>query len=387
MSPMVQRAVFDVGPRRPAFVMARFDTADVRSAESIEADLVVSDETLRFFSDAGRESPQPCTSAQEKFLRSALTDSVDVPIQAAAGAMPPIQVPEADYLLCVQRAVEAIRASQFEKVVLSRAVAWAMPQYRDLLELIVELAALRPQAFVCLVQRPGESAWLTASPETLFAWSAEGVLDTMALAGTQAAPENVDLDAVHWPDKFIDEQALVCRYIRTAFNVCGIDTVKETRPHTVVAGNLMHLRSEFLARIAPERVDLASAFLDAMHPTSAVCGQPRELALAFLRDYEGYDRTYYCGYIGPVGLDGASHLFVNLRTAQLIGETAYLYVGGGIVADSDPHAEWVETVEKLKTVGAVLSPGVGSAAASAGEPQACETPFIDANAGSSAPHD
>ncbi|MDA0224956.1 MAG: chorismate-binding protein, partial [Proteobacteria bacterium] len=226
-----------------------------------------------------------------------------------------------------------------------------------------------------------------ATPETLIGWSAEGRLNTMALAGTQPMPANGSADDVHWADKFIEEQAHVCRYIRSAFNVCGIDAIQESRPHTVVAGNLMHLRSEFVARIDPQRADLAMAFLAAMHPTSAVCGQPREAALAFLRDNEGYDRSFYCGYIGPVGLDGASHLFVNLRTAQLIGDTAYLYVGGGVVAKSDPQAEWVETVEKLKTVGAVLASGAVPGAVFAAEPVAGETSLRDASAGSSAPRD
>jgi isochorismate synthase len=82
---------------------------------------------------------------------------------------------------------------------------------------------------------------------------------------------------------------------------------------------------------------------------------PKQPALEFLAQHEGYQRGYYTGYLGPVNVDGTTHLFVNLRTAQIIGANAYLYVGGGLVSSSDPELEWQETVEKTKTVGSVLA--------------------------------
>ena len=54
------------------------------------------------------------------------------------------------------------------------------------------------------------------------------------------------------------------------------------------------------------------------------------------------------------GLRKEFDLYVNLRTAQIIGDTAYLYVGGGIVGDSRPEVEWEETVQKTRTVGSIL---------------------------------
>ena len=86
---------------------------------------------------------------------------------------------------------------------------------------------------------------------------------------------------------------------------------------------------------------------------------PKAPALAFLKANEGYDRSYYTGFLGPVGFDGATDLFVNPRPSKIVGDTAYLYVGGGIVAQSKPDVEWQETVEKSKTVGTILNAGAG----------------------------
>jgi isochorismate synthase len=69
---------------------------------------------------------------------------------------------------------------------------------------------------------------------------------------------------------------------------------------------------------------------------------------------EGYDRSFYSGFLGPMHVDGQSHLYVNLRCMQVRERTATLYVGGGVTRDSDPCAEWRETELKAETLLAVL---------------------------------
>jgi isochorismate synthase len=84
---------------------------------------------------------------------------------------------------------------------------------------------------------------------------------------------------------------------------------------------------------------------------------PKDKALAFILQQEGYDRSFYSGYLGPVHIDGQSHLYVNLRCMQLGSDRAYLYVGGGVTADSCPDAEWRETELKAGTLLSVLRAG------------------------------
>ena len=84
----------------------------------------------------------------------------------------------------------------------------------------------------------------------------------------------------------------------------------------------------------------------------AVCGQPRGAARDYILGHENFDREYYCGFLGEVGRTGPGsfRLFVNLRCLQLRENSAYIYTGGGITADSDPAAEWDEIQHKSLTV-------------------------------------
>ena len=90
-----------------------------------------------------------------------------------------------------------------------------------------------------------------------------------------------------------------------------------------------------------------------MHPTPAVGGMPKEKAIAFISENEGYDREFYTGFFGPVSREDYQ-LFVNLRCAQWTKEAVFLYSGAGITSSSDPTLEWVEILKKMKTLAAVL---------------------------------
>jgi isochorismate synthase len=78
---------------------------------------------------------------------------------------------------------------------------------------------------------------------------------------------------------------------------------------------------------------------------------PRKEALAFLQTHEGFDRSFYAGFLGPVNIDGATSIYVNLRTASLQEGEALLYAGAGVTEDSDPEKEWEETEMKCEIIG------------------------------------
>ena len=93
--------------------------------------------------------------------------------------------------------------------------------------------------------------------------------------------------------------------------------------------------------------------LKALHPTPAVGGMPKDLSKEFILQNEGYDRTFYAGFMGFDNGNEAEY-FVNLRCAQLFSNKVKLYVGGGIMPDSIPEKEWKETEMKSKTIGELL---------------------------------
>ena len=331
-----------------AFVMAAFDAADGNLAWHLPADLLVTASGCRFRAEAGYVD-DPASAAQAALLDGAAPG----PVQAAGSDLhPPEPTPRPLYEARVAQAVAAIRAGQAEKIVLSRVEPRALAPDHDLRNLVQALAAARAQAFVSLVSLPQAGTWLTATPEVLLRSDASGVF-TMALAGTQWPDPQVDPATLSWPRKIIDEQAIVASEIRSAFAQAGLTGVSETPAHTVRAAQLCHLRSDFAA--PPATPEQLARLLRLLHPTSAVCGMPRSAARAFITEVEGAARGFYPGYLGPVGIDGETRLLVNLRAARITRSHAFLHVGGGIVAASDPALEYQETVEKARTIGEVLT--------------------------------
>lgn len=265
---------------------------------------------------------------------------------------------EAAYTALVRTGVAAIEAKEVVKVVSSRVAHRSLPAGFDPLAAFEELSQKYERAFVSLVSVPGVGTWLGASPEVLAEVTADGFFHTMALAGTQPlVPGHRPQDAI-WRQKEIEEQALVARYIVSCFKQLRLRDYHEAGPRTAVAGQLLHLRTDFEVDLknVPAAASLGTDMLRLLHPTSAVGGMPKAAALAFLQRHEGYDRAYYSGFLGPVNVagPGVARLYVNLRCLQLRPDQAILYAGTGLTADSDPSREWQETELKLQTVGAIL---------------------------------
>jgi len=148
----------------------------------------------------------------------------------------------------------------------------------------------------------------------------------------------------------------VSRYIVNCFNKIRLTDYEEHGPRTSVAGNLLHLKTEYNVDLkAVDFPQLGSVMLDLLHPTSAVCGMPLEKAQEFLKAHEGYDRQFYSGYLGPVNFKNESHMFVNLRCLQLFPKKAIVYAGAGVTIDSIPEKEWEETEMKFDTLLSVIA--------------------------------
>lgn len=253
----------------------------------------------------------------------------------------------------VQKGVEHIEAGTFEKVVPSR--TRNIPNTFDVLEAFEKLCTRYPTAMVSLISTTEHGTWLGATPEILVSIEGNTIFKTVALAGTKAWHEGIDLKNVAWTQKEIEEQALVERYIISCLKKIRLREYEEQGPKTIVAGNLMHLKSTFTVDMqATNFSQLGSTMLNLLHPTSAVCGMPKEPALDFLQQHEGYDRELYSGYLGPVNIHRNTNLFVNLRCLQLKKEEAILYAGAGVTVDSDPQKEWEETEMKMKTLESVI---------------------------------
>jgi isochorismate synthase len=215
---------------------------------------------------------------------------------------------------------------------------------------------------------PKVGLWLGATPELLFKIEGQQ-LTTISLAGTQAYQDN---DIVKWPDKELTEQQIVTDYLTTQIAPFAIET-KTSQVETVRAGNLLHLKTRLVSRLKTNTQ--LKAIIEALHPTPAVCGFPKEGAKNFILKNENYAREFYTGFLGELNLKQnktrntnqhniknnayarvktQSNFYVNLRCIQIKNEQAFIYVGGGITRDSVAENEWNETVNKTKTMLRVL---------------------------------
>ncbi|NBB22622.1 isochorismate synthase [Runella sp. CRIBMP] len=272
----------------------------------------------------------------------------------------PTNSSEEFHLQSVKEALKAIEAGEIQKVVLSRTKHVALPDSFSVTGIFERLCNKYPNAFVSLVYLPHlNQIWLGATPETLVSVDRQGIFRTVALAGTQSAFDEsgqmIPPKQAPWTQKEIEEQALVSRYIISCFKKIRVREYLEEGPKTAVAGNLMHLRSDYAVDTkAINFPELGTVMLGLLHPTSAVCGMPKLPALEFIQAHEGYDREFYSGYLGPVNIDNETHLFVNLRCMKISNGMATLYGGGGITEDSVPEKEWQETELKCRTLLTVL---------------------------------
>ncbi len=276
--------------------------------------------------------------------------------------------PEAEkqnHIKLISKAIETIKNTDIQKIVCSRKLS--IKKKIDPLETFKKLISKYPDAFSYCWYHPQVGLWLGATPER-FLYLDRNILQTVALAGTINAKEQPE---PLWTDKEKEEQQMVVDFIIDALKNHSKD-LNVGAVQNVRAGDLWHLKSDIKAQIQPENL---SKIINDLHPTSAVCGLPKDKAKAFIKDNEKYQRSYYSGFLGPMHFKQAvsrsksrknqeqqaiqsikriSDLYVNLRCMQVFEDYIEIYVGGGITKDSQPEAEYLETLAKSQTLLNVL---------------------------------
>ncbi len=252
----------------------------------------------------------------------------------------------------VSRATELIKEGSFEKIVLTRAFDWRRSEPFSLYATLHRLRRGNPPCHTFLVDEP-DGALVGATPETLLSLF-DGSVRSESVAGTtrrgESASEDASLaEALLTSEKDLREHSAVTASILRRLRMVGVLAATSRHPELLRLGNVMHLRTPIEGTMPPDRRFLEVA--GELHPTPAVGGKPRALALPFIPGFEPHDRGLYTGAVGWVGSDGLTgKLFVALRCARLRGAEARAFAGAGIVAGSDPAAESIETEMKLRTI-------------------------------------
>ena len=249
----------------------------------------------------------------------------------------------------VGEAVAAMRAGSLDKVVLSRSVMVTAETAPDPFDLAALLSTAYPQCHAFAWQ-VGEATFVGASPELLLEKTADAIR-LNPLAGSAPRGEGEDEDRRLSEElmrsvKDRHEHAIVVDDIATRLRPLTRTLDVPEHPALRRVATVQHLSSEISGRLAADSSPLE--LLGVLHPTPAVGGTPRRESAAFIDKMEGLDRGWYSGGIGWVTPDGDCRLALSIRCGLIRAETAFLYAGAGIVAESDPEAELGETRLKFR---------------------------------------
>ena len=260
--------------------------------------------------------------------------------------------PPEDWCGAVAAATALIRSGRLEKVVLAREIVVESDVPIDVAAVVRRLRLGFPGCYVFQVD-----GFVGASPELLVARHGAEVrsqpmagtaprrgdpaADADAVARLQASPSyrhehQVTIDAVY------DALVPFCSYLDF-----------EAEPSVVALPNVTHLATTVAGQLSsptPSVLELVAA----LHPTPAVCGRPRAAALEVIDELEGFERGPYAGAVGWTDRQGNGEWAVAIRSAVIDGRHARVFGGNGIVGDSDPATELVETRAKLQAVLGVL---------------------------------
>ena len=207
-------------------------------------------------------------------------------------------------------------------------------------DILARLRAAGQDAYQFLLGFEG-AAFLGRSPELLYQRHGRK-LCSEALAGTsQGASEETLLESA----KDNTEQDYVIRDLQEAMGQICNEVRVSSGKEVVTWGRLVHLKSSLHGRLKPGLGD--AAILQALHPTAAVLGYPRQQAWELLQAFETIHRGWYAGPIGWVARDRAEFA-VAIRSALCHGKTLEIYAGAGIVKGSDPEQEFDEICNKMK---------------------------------------
>lgn len=244
---------------------------------------------------------------------------------------------EVDYLNLAESYINRMQGGDLDKVILSRIQQENFEG--NPVELFQKLCNNFPNAFVYLIESKQVGTWIGASPEILLDVE-EGRAKIMSLAGTKKIDDNST-----WGEKEIVEQGIVTQFLRKEIQAFAGSSIDESEVFERFAGPVKHLCSDLEFNLLGSPID----FITRIHPTPAVCGQPRDAALKLIQESEPHERLFYAGIIGELNRE-RTRMYVNLRCAQIIEDKIYLYVGGGLTKDSSITDEWNETLNKAETI-------------------------------------
>ncbi len=256
------------------------------------------------------------------------------------------------YRRAVARVVEYIRAGDIFQANLSQ--RFSAPFDAHPWRLYRSLRARSPAPFCAYLQQD-DVAIVSHSPERFLQLDVDGRVETRPIKGTRprGKTEAADLQLateLRESSKDRAEHVMIVDLLRN-------DLSRVSAPGTVRCEELLALESyagvhHLVSTVAGqlEGGHDAADLISATFPGGSITGAPKIRAMEIIAELEPTARGVYCGAIGAWSADGTLDLSIAIRTAVIQGGRVTWSAGGGIVADSDPEAEYRETLDKARGI-------------------------------------
>ncbi|MFZ5818206.1 MAG: anthranilate synthase component I [Bacillota bacterium] len=284
-----------------------------------------------------------------------LRGPVPVPPGVAFGRPRPLVVKsnrtQAEHEAAVERAKEYIKAGDAFQVVLSQRLETSVRSRP--LDIYRVLRTINPSPYMFYIAF-GDLKIIGSSPELLVRME-DGMAMTRPIAGTRPRGASEEEDAALERELLADEKEraehvmLVDLGRNDLGRVCEYGSVQVREMMRVERySHVMHIVSDVQGKVAPGKD--AFDVLRAVFPAGTLSGAPKVRAMEIIDELEPVRRGVYGGAIGYFSWSGAMDTCIAIRTMVMKGDKVYIQAGGGIVADSNPTAEYQETLNKARAL-------------------------------------
>ncbi len=260
-----------------------------------------------------------------------------------------MELKKQDYLQSIEKVTSLIKDKKAEKVVIARSLEMDFAETLSSPQVLSHVINEQPESYLFGLEQD-ELLFFGASPERLVKVK-NGYAYSSCVAGSikrgKTADEDKQLgDNLLNDSKNLGEHRYVVEMIADTFEKNCTEFKVPKHPKLLKIRDIQHLYTPVEGKLKPNATILQ--LVKDLHPTPALGGVPREGALSIIRKYETMNRGLYAAPIGWLDAEGNGEFAVAIRSAALIKDKAYLYAGGGIVADSEPVSEYEETLVKFR---------------------------------------
>jgi len=322
------------------------------SEEIAVVDNITGKLTLVVYAEPGVPGAYQKAKSRLKELLGKLRATAQIPEETPVPSAPAVSVfGELAFKKAVQKAKDYITEGDIMQVVLSQRMT--KPFGASPLALYRSLRSLNPSPYMFYFDFEDFHV-VGASPEILVRLEGDTVT-VRPIAGTRKRGASSEEDAALAADLLADEKerAEHTQLLDLGRNDCGrvaqVGSVKVTENMLIERySHVMHIVSNVEGKLRPD-LD-ALDVLKATFPAGTVSGAPKVRAMEIIDELEPVKRGIYAGATGYWGFNGDMDLAIAIRTALVKDKELHVQAGAGIVADSDPNSEWVETQNKARAV-------------------------------------